>query len=76
MPKLAANLSMLFTEHPFLDRFARAAEAGFAGVEFLFPYEEDAEDIVERLEGHRADLVCPPRNVTPRHRPHPQRAPV
>lgn len=57
MPKLAANLSMLFTEHPFLDRFARAAEAGFAGVEFLFPYEEDAEDIVERLETNSLALV-------------------
>ncbi|HEU4777331.1 MAG TPA: hydroxypyruvate isomerase, partial [Telluria sp.] len=37
MPKFAANLSMLFTEAPFLDRFALAREAGFDGVEFLFP---------------------------------------
>ena len=38
MPRLAANLTMLFTEFPFLDRFERAARAGFKGVEFLFPY--------------------------------------
>ncbi|HEX2726481.1 MAG TPA: hydroxypyruvate isomerase, partial [Beijerinckiaceae bacterium] len=36
MPRFAANLSMLFTELPFLDRFAAAAKAGFAGVEYLF----------------------------------------
>lgn len=39
MPRFAANLSMLFTEVPFTERFAKAAEAGFSGVEFLFPYE-------------------------------------
>ncbi|HYD68989.1 MAG TPA: hydroxypyruvate isomerase, partial [Azospirillum sp.] len=38
MPRLAANLTMLFNEVPFLDRFAAAARAGFTGVEFLFPY--------------------------------------
>ena len=38
MPQFAANLSMLYTELPFLDRFAAAAKAGFAGVEYLFPY--------------------------------------
>ena len=38
MPKFAANLSMLFNEAPFLERFALAREAGFDGVEFLFPY--------------------------------------
>jgi hydroxypyruvate isomerase len=37
MPKFAANLTMLFTEHPFLARFERAAKAGFQSVEFLFP---------------------------------------
>lgn len=36
MPRLCANLSMLFTEHQFLQRFAHAAKAGFRGVEFLF----------------------------------------
>ena len=39
MPRLAANLSMMFNEVPFLDRFAAARSAGFEGVEFLFPYE-------------------------------------
>lgn len=38
MPKLAANLSLLFTEHPFLERFAAAARAGFSAVEYQFPY--------------------------------------
>ncbi len=50
MPKLAANLSFLFQELPFLDRFAAAAEAGFRGVEFLFPYDTPAPEIAERLE--------------------------
>ena len=45
MPKFAANLSMLFTEHDFLDRFAAAAESGFAGVEYLFPYAYEAETL-------------------------------
>jgi len=52
MPKLAANLSMMFQELPFLDRFAAAAESGFRGVEFLFPYEYPAEDIAARLQHH------------------------
>jgi 2-dehydrotetronate isomerase len=52
MPKLAANLSMMFQEAPFLDRFAAAAECGFTGVEFLFPYDFPAEDIGARLEKH------------------------
>jgi len=41
MLRLAANLTMLFTEVPFLDRFASAAAAGFKGVEYLFPYDFD-----------------------------------
>ena len=49
MPKFNANLSMLFTETPFLDRFAAAAEAGFRGVEYLFPYAFQKDDIAERL---------------------------
>ncbi|MEZ5668193.1 MAG: hydroxypyruvate isomerase [Alphaproteobacteria bacterium] len=49
MPRLAANLSMLFNEVEFLDRFAAAAKAGFKGVEFLFPYAWPAEQIAERL---------------------------
>ena len=50
MPKFAANLSMMFTEHAFLDRFDAAAEAGFAAVEFLFPYDHPPEAIAERLK--------------------------
>jgi 2-dehydrotetronate isomerase len=50
MPKFAANLSMMFTEHAFLDRFAAAADAGFAAVEYLFPYEHPPEAIAERLQ--------------------------
>lgn len=42
MPRFAANLSMMFTERPFLDRFDAAAAAGFGAVEFLFPYEHPA----------------------------------
>ena len=49
MPRFAANLSMMFQEHPFLDRFAAAKAAGFDGVEFLFPYAFPAEDIAARL---------------------------
>jgi hydroxypyruvate isomerase len=52
MPKFAANLTMLFNEHPFLDRFARAAEAGFGGVEYLFPYPHPKEELAERLHRH------------------------
>ncbi len=47
MPRIAANLTMLFTEYPFLERFDRAAAAGFKAVEFQFPYEHDADDIAE-----------------------------
>jgi len=49
MPKLAANLSMLFNEVPFLERFAAAARAGFTGVEFLFPYHHAPEDLAAAL---------------------------
>jgi 2-dehydrotetronate isomerase len=52
MPKLAANLSMMFQEAPFLDRFAVAQTCGFAGVEFLFPYDFPADEIAARLERH------------------------
>lgn len=50
MPRFAANLSMMFTEVPFLDRFESAAKAGFKAVEFLFPYEFPAEEIGARLK--------------------------
>jgi 2-dehydrotetronate isomerase len=49
MPRFAANLSMMFTEVPFLDRFAAAANAGFTAVEFLFPYDHPAEEVGKRL---------------------------
>ena len=52
MPKLAANLSMMFNEVDFLDRFAAAAEAGFKGVEYLFPYDYDKDRLAERLAAH------------------------
>lgn len=52
MPRLAANLSMMYTEHDFLDRFAAAAADGFDAVEFLFPYEHPPEAIAERLRRH------------------------
>ena len=42
MPRFAANLSMMFTEVPFLDRFDAAAPEGFTAVEFLFPYDHPA----------------------------------
>jgi hydroxypyruvate isomerase len=57
MPRFAANLSMMFTEVPFLDRFAAAARAGFRGVEFLFPYDVPAGQISERLEEHQLSMV-------------------
>jgi hydroxypyruvate isomerase len=50
MPNFAANLSMLFQELPFLDRFEAAAKAGFKAVEFLFPYEFPAADIRLHLD--------------------------
>ena len=52
MPRFAANLSMMFTEHAFLDRFEAAAKAGFKAVEFLFPYEFPADEIGARLKAH------------------------
>ena len=63
MPRFAANLSMMYNEHPFLDRFGAAARDGFTGVEFLFPYEHPAADIRARLDEHgltQALFNCPP----------------
>ena len=57
MPRLAANLSMLFTEEPFLERFAAAAAAGFRGVEYLFPYEHPAETLAAELQRHGLEQV-------------------
>jgi hydroxypyruvate isomerase len=63
MPKFAANLSMMFNEWEFLDRFAAAADAGFTAVEFLFPYAYPADAIAARLERH--DLVQALFNLPP-----------
>jgi len=52
MPRFAANLKWLFTEHAFLDRFGAARAAGFGAVEFPSPYEHPATAIAERLERH------------------------
>jgi hydroxypyruvate isomerase len=57
MPRFAANLTMLFTEVAFLDRFERAAKTGFEAVEFLFPYGNTAEEIKQRLDANRLKLV-------------------
>jgi hydroxypyruvate isomerase len=52
MPKFNANLTMLYNEVDFLERFAAAARAGFKGVEYLFPYPFDKEVLVEQLGAH------------------------
>ncbi|HBS17598.1 hydroxypyruvate isomerase [Halomonas sp. M1] len=57
MSKFAANLSMLFTEVDFLDRFKAAADAGFKGVEYLFPYDYPAADIKQRLDANGLSQV-------------------
>ncbi|MNZ29612.1 Hydroxypyruvate isomerase [compost metagenome] len=57
MPRFAANLSMLFTEVDFLDRFAAAAQAGFSGVEYLFPYDFPVEEIRARLDANKLEQV-------------------
>ena len=63
MPRFAANLSMLYTELPFLDRFEAAARDGFQGVEFLFPYSFPPEEIATRLRAnglHQVLFNAPP----------------
>ena len=65
MPKFAANLTFLFRELPFLDRFEAAAEAGFKGVEVLFPYDDAASEITRRLRAFDLRMVlinAPPPN--------------
>ncbi len=57
MPRFAANLSMLYPEHAFLDRFAAAARDGFTGVEYLFPYEHAPQELVARLRDHGLQQV-------------------
>ena len=57
MPRFAANLSMLYNEHAFLDRFAAAAADGFQAVEFLFPYAFDVRELQHRLRDHGLQQV-------------------
>ena len=63
MPRFAANLSMMFTDVPFLDRFEAAARAGFTAVEFLFPYDHPAAVVGERL--HKNGLTQALFNLPP-----------
>ena len=67
MPRFAANLTLLFTELPYLDRFEAAAEAGFTAVEVLFPYDDAAQEIQRRLTANGLHMVLintPPPNWT------------
>lgn len=57
MPLFAANLTMMYTEHAFLDRFEAAADDGFEAVEFAFPYEHPAAEIASRLVEHGLSQV-------------------
>jgi len=57
VPKFAANLTMMFNEVPFMERFAAAAQAGFRAVEFLFPYDHPAEDIAQQLKANQLENV-------------------
>ena len=64
MPKFAANLTMLFNEVPFMERFALASEAGFEAVEYLFPYDYKVEELRHELgrkpAWSRSFTICPP----------------
>lgn len=67
MPKFCANVSMLFTEYPLIDRPMAAAKAGFNAVEILFPYDENAADLGTALARAKMPLAlinCPPPNYT------------
>ena len=57
MPRFAANLSMLYTEHDFLDRFAAAAADGFEAVEYQFPYAHEPAELARRLADHGLQQV-------------------
>jgi hydroxypyruvate isomerase len=57
MTQFAANLTMLFNEVPFMERFTKAADSGFKGVEFLFPYAYSAADIKRELDRNQLKLV-------------------
>ena len=65
MPRFAANLSLMYTEFDFLDRFAAAADDGFKAVEYLFPYSHPADELARRLRRHglqQALFNLPPGN--------------
>lgn len=67
MPKFAANISLLFAELPYLDRFSAAARAGFEAVEILFPYELAAKETQRALLANGLELLlinAPPPNYT------------
>src|SRR2546422_10945814 len=57
MQRFAANLTMLFTDRPFLERFEAAARNGFRAVEYMFPYQEDTDGIARTLERLKLDQV-------------------
>jgi len=57
MPRFAANLSFMFNEVPFLERFGEAAHAGFRAVEFAFPYEYRMSEVVAQQQEHRLEVV-------------------
>ena len=57
MPQFAANLSMLYPELDFLDRFEAAAKDGFKAVEYLFPYAHDSKELAARLKAHGLQQV-------------------
>lgn len=65
MPRFSANLSFLFTEVDFLDRFEAAAEAGFKAVEFLFPYAYEPAQLRDLLDAHGLELAL--FNLPPGH---------
>ncbi len=57
MPQFAANLTMLFNESPFMERFEKAANSGFQAVEFLFPYAFPAQEIKQKIDQYQLQLV-------------------
>ena len=68
MPRFAANLSLMYTELPFLDRFEAAAQDGFTGVEYLFPYAWPARELAARLQANGLQQVlfnAPPGGTDP-----------
>ena len=65
MPRFNANLSWLFQEKPFFDRFGAAAKAGFKGIEIFFPYDQPADEIRSALQANSLEMVLlnsPPGN--------------